>query len=144
MNYLGVDAASTGSGKILISNHREEAEHTIGFSNEQAQAISTIALTGTTNSAGEVYNIIINGVPYVKTYGNGIAAATIANQFSLLINASALVSSTVNAGTITIEAEKRGIPLVISVLWQLELLHKLDLQLLQLSPQQLQQGLHFP
>ncbi len=111
---LGVGALSTASGTIMISGRREDTKHTIGFSNEQAQAISTIALTGTTNSAGEVYNIIINGIPYIKTYGTGVTAATIATEFSLLINNSALVSSTVNAGTITIEAKKRGIPLVIS------------------------------
>ena len=99
----------------MISNRREDAKHTIGFSNEQAQAISTIALTGgNTNSAGEVYSIIINGVPYTKTYGNAITTATIATELSLVIDSSGLVSTTVAGSTITIEAEKRGIPLVIS------------------------------
>ena len=39
---------------------------------------------------------------YTKTYGTGVAAATIATEFSLLIDGSGLVSSTVAGGTITI------------------------------------------
>ena len=104
----------TAAGTVVIAGVHEEREHTIGFKHELAQGIGTIALTGTTNSAGEEYSIIVNGVPYNKTYGTGIAAATIATEFSALINASSVVSSTVAGGTITIEVEKRGIPLVLS------------------------------
>ena len=103
----------TGAGKITIVAHKEDTPYTIGFQNSLAQDISTIALTGTTNSTGEVYTIVINGVPYVSSPGTGIGAAAVATELSGFMDATDLISSTVDGSTITIEAEKRGVVLSI-------------------------------
>ena len=103
----------TGAGTITIVAHKEDTPYTIGFQNSLAQDISTIALTGTTNSTGEVYTIVINGVPYVSSPGTGIGAAAVATELSGFMDATDLISSTVDGSTITIEAEKRGVVLSI-------------------------------
>ncbi|MFL2621350.1 MAG: hypothetical protein ACJ0P3_02060, partial [Flavobacteriaceae bacterium] len=99
----------TGAGTITVVAHKEDTPYTIGFKNSLAQDISTIALTGTTNSNGEVYTIVINGVPYVSSPGTGIGAAAIATELSGFMDATDLISSTVAGSTITVEAEKRGV-----------------------------------
>ena len=103
----------TGAGKITIVAHKEDTPYTIGFQNSLAQDISTVALTGTTNSTGEVYTIVINGVPYVSSPGTGIGAAAVATELSGFMDATDLISSTVDGSTIRIEAEKRGVVLSI-------------------------------
>ena len=103
----------TGAGTITIVAHKEDTPYTIGFQNSLAQDISTIALTGTTNSNGEVYTIVINGVPYVSSPGTGIGAAAVATELSGFMDATDLISSTVAGSTITLEAEKRGVVLSI-------------------------------
>ena len=116
VNNATTGVAATGdtaAGTITVVAHKEDTPYTIGFKNSLAQDISTIALTGTTNTTGEVYTIVVNGVPYVSSPGNGVGAAAIATELSGFMDATDLVSSTVAGSTITIEAEKRGIVLSI-------------------------------